>query len=258
MKSKKDKTYTIYKHTSPSGKVYIGQTSTKVQIRWLLNGNGYKNQSYFWKAIQKYGWDNFAHEIILENITKSEANYAEIYLIRWYKMHKMCYNCTDGGEGGRGLVPWNKGKKTGVIPWNKGIPMSEETRKKVSEAKKGHKYGPQSLLHIQHKVEVHKIPIIQVDIHNPILCTEWKSAKDVENVLGFSRKGICNSARNKSVQAFGYFWFYLKDFSPDNYEKKQIAYEKAKVHYQHDVCPDWINKEGINVINCLKPKVCKD
>lgn len=31
----------------------------------------------------------------------------------------------------------NSGRKKGSIPWNKGIPMSEETKKKVSEAKKG-------------------------------------------------------------------------------------------------------------------------
>lgn len=49
----------------------------------------------------------------------------------------------------KGRIPWNKGKKgiqkawnkgtTGLmaIPWNKGIPMREEIKKKVSEAKKG-------------------------------------------------------------------------------------------------------------------------
>ena len=37
----------------------------------------------------------------------------------------------------KGLMPWNKGKKTGVIPWNKGIPMREESRKKLSESQKG-------------------------------------------------------------------------------------------------------------------------
>lgn len=37
----------------------------------------------------------------------------------------------------KGRIPWNKGKKTGQIPWNKGIPRSEETKRKISEAKKG-------------------------------------------------------------------------------------------------------------------------
>jgi very-short-patch-repair endonuclease len=37
----------------------------------------------------------------------------------------------------RGMVPWNKGKKTSQSSWNKGIPMSEETKRKLSEVKKG-------------------------------------------------------------------------------------------------------------------------
>ena len=30
------------------------------------DGNGYKKQSYFYRAIQKYGWDSFTHEILLK------------------------------------------------------------------------------------------------------------------------------------------------------------------------------------------------
>ena len=33
--------YTVYKHTSPSGKVYIGITCRKPKYRWN-NGKGYK------------------------------------------------------------------------------------------------------------------------------------------------------------------------------------------------------------------------
>lgn len=57
------KNYCVYKHTSPSNKVYIGITSQEPERRWK-NGNGYKKNLYFTKAIKKYGWDNFAHEIL--------------------------------------------------------------------------------------------------------------------------------------------------------------------------------------------------
>lgn len=35
------KSYTVYKHTSPSGKVYIGITCRKPEYRWN-HGKGYK------------------------------------------------------------------------------------------------------------------------------------------------------------------------------------------------------------------------
>lgn len=92
--------YLVYRHTSPSGKVYIGITSQKASKRWQ-NGKGYtkNNQPYFNAAIKKYGWDNFKHEIILEHISELEAKYTERYLIKWYKLHNISYNITDGGEG---------------------------------------------------------------------------------------------------------------------------------------------------------------
>lgn len=250
----KDKTYCIYKHTSPSNKVYIGQTCSKIWVRWLKNGNGYKNQSYFFKAIKKYGWNNFTHEILLEKISKQEADYAEKYLIRWYKMHNMSYNCTDGGEGTCGAIPWNKGKKTGHIPWNKGIPLSQELKDKISKAKKGYKYGPQSLEHSLHKAEAHKIPIVMVDVIDPNLWEPFKSAKDVQDRLGFNRKNIGLSLKNKNVQAYGYFWFYQDEFTQKNYIAKQKALEKAQTHYKKEVVPDWVNLNGVNVITCLSLK----
>lgn len=101
--SKKDGTYTVYTHTSPSGKVYVG-ISKNLQDRWMCKGSRYLSyESIFKHAIQKYGWDNLKHEILLEGITKSEAVYAEKYLIRWYKLHGLSYNITDGGEGTLGM-----------------------------------------------------------------------------------------------------------------------------------------------------------
>lgn len=57
--------YIVYRHTSPSGKVYIGITSRQPEQRWL-NGNGYKDSPKFYNAIKKYGWDNFNHEILFQ------------------------------------------------------------------------------------------------------------------------------------------------------------------------------------------------
>ena len=75
--------YVVYKHTSPTGKVYIGITKQNPVKRWK-KGYGYKDNARFFNAIKKYGWDNFTHEIIVDSISKEEAEAKEIELIAAY------------------------------------------------------------------------------------------------------------------------------------------------------------------------------
>lgn len=111
--------YYVYMHVSPSGKRYIGITQNYLK-RWR-NGLGYWNNKYFYNAIQKYGWDNFEHIIIAENLTLHDAEKMEIELIAKYKT-------TDGAFG------YNHAKGGKV---NRGYKLSEETRKKLSESHRG-------------------------------------------------------------------------------------------------------------------------
>lgn len=91
--------WVVYRHTSPSGKVYIGITSD-VNKRWANNGLKYccKNTT-FCRAIRKYGWTNFKHEILFSDLTKEEACLKEIELIKQYKLLGISYNESNGGEG---------------------------------------------------------------------------------------------------------------------------------------------------------------
>lgn len=66
-------TYTVYKHTSPNGKVYIGITKLSVERRWQ-EGKNYKTSNHFNNAIKKYGWDNIKHEILFTGLSRSERN----------------------------------------------------------------------------------------------------------------------------------------------------------------------------------------
>ena len=119
-----EKKYTVYIQTNKiNNKSYVGITSLPVEKRWE-NGGGYKKQPYFYNAIQKYGWNNFEHIIFMVNLTKEDACHIEKMLIALFDTtnRDKGYNIQYGGETG-----------------NLGIPMSEETKKKLSEAKKGHK-----------------------------------------------------------------------------------------------------------------------
>lgn len=92
--------YTIYMHRNKiNGKIYIGQTKQKLNARWR-DGEGYKTQPYFYKAIQKYGWDNFEHIILEENLTLEQANNKEEYWIAYYQSNikEFGYNILAGGN----------------------------------------------------------------------------------------------------------------------------------------------------------------
>ena len=106
-----EKKWCVYMHTNKiNGKRYIGITSKVPKYRWKSNGKGYYKQPRIWKAIQKYGWENFKHEILLQNETFDYACKVEKCLIKHYKTRneKYGYNLTDGGEGTYGIQKFGK------------------------------------------------------------------------------------------------------------------------------------------------------
>lgn len=108
--------YILYKHTNKvNGKVYIGVTNQSPERRFR-NGNGYKNSTLFYKAIQKYGWENFEHTILESNIPEEQISQKEITAIHLHKSSDPMYgyNLQLGGLQGIGS-------------------QSESTKQKLSE-----------------------------------------------------------------------------------------------------------------------------
>ena len=93
--------YTVYKHTTPNGKVYIGITSLEPEKRWN-GGRGYSQNKHFFNAILKYGWDNIDHAILHSGLPQSDAQRIEAQLIKLYQSNQpQCgYNHSEGGEVG--------------------------------------------------------------------------------------------------------------------------------------------------------------
>lgn len=93
------KNYKVYLHTLPNGKKYVGITKQDVKYRWQ-NGNGYKNNSRFYNAILKYGWNNIKHEVLFDGLTQEEAYKLEIEMIALNESNNpnYGYNQTEGGE----------------------------------------------------------------------------------------------------------------------------------------------------------------
>ncbi len=94
--------YSLYMHKTPNAKRYIGITRMGAQKRWGTTGCGYKTQAHFWRAIQKYGWDNITHIILIECLTKAEAYYLEKKFIAHFKTYdkRYGYNVSKGGDDG--------------------------------------------------------------------------------------------------------------------------------------------------------------
>lgn len=93
------KKYCVYLHKNKNnGKCYVGITSRKPQERWQC-GNGYRRQPKFFNAILKYGWDNFEHIILEDNIlNEEEALEKETYYIQKYNSIKNGYNILEQGQ----------------------------------------------------------------------------------------------------------------------------------------------------------------
>lgn len=91
--------YIVYMHVNKiNNKKYIGITRQIPEKRWA-KGLGYRTQP-FYKAIQKYGWDNFEHVILFKKLNYKQACIYEKQLISKHNTtdFNLGYNCSDGGE----------------------------------------------------------------------------------------------------------------------------------------------------------------
>lgn len=132
----KECNYCLYKHTNiKNGKIYIGVTCQVPKNRWN-NGKGYRGQTLIYRAIMKYGWDNFNHDIMLEGLSKEEAEVKEREIILLYKSNdkKYGYNIENGGNLAGKHSDYTKKK---ISDANKGVPKSEEHKRKLRENRIG-------------------------------------------------------------------------------------------------------------------------
>lgn len=112
-----DKIYCVYMHTNKiNNKKYIGLTSQNPINRWS-NGEGYIGSPHFYAAIKQYGWQNFEHQIIYDNLDREDACWYEIFLIKKYHTTdpKYGYNIYNGGDLGPNdstkMIEWQRTHK---------------------------------------------------------------------------------------------------------------------------------------------------
>ena len=228
--------YTVYMHTTPNNKIYIGITKQNPIKRWL-NGKGYQKQEYFYNAILKYGWDNIEHRILFTELSKEEAEQKEIELIKRYKSNQRQYgyNIENGGrlnkmseETIEKIRKANTGKhhsketckmfseiqkarwqdeeykknqiekRIGQVAWNKGKETPQEVREKQRQAKLGKYVGD------KHWNSKKIINLDTGEIYNSIGLV----AKELNIKNGSHIVAVC---KGKRKVAYGFRWRYLED-----------------------------------------------
>lgn len=207
--------YCVYKHTSPSGKVYIGITCKNPEYRWN-HGRGYLQNQHFISAIRKYGWENFSHEILVSGLSKEEAEAKEIELIARYDStnREKGYNHELGGnalgktteETRRKISQSRKGKCVGEKHPMYGKHLSEESRHKISKANRG-KSRTRTEEHCHRLSEVRCKSIVCVETG-----VTYRSGLEAEEQTGISRGNISGCCTGKRKTAGGFTWRYAMQY----------------------------------------------
>lgn len=213
------KEFIVYMHENKiNHKKYIGITCQKPTQRWR-GGKGYKI-GLFKKAIDKYGWDNFNHIVLFERLSKDEACKKEIELIDKYKTmnNNYGYNLCEGGNLTLGYHHTEKSKekmrnkrkgmyvgknnpmygKSGKLAPMYGKHLTEEHKRKISEAKKG-------------KINYHTITLYkkvdQYDLDGNFI-KSWESISKAEKELNLKGTHISRVCRGKGKTTGGYVFKY--------------------------------------------------
>jgi len=198
----------IYKITSPSGRIYIGQ-SWDIDRR-LSQYRGLEKSTIgklLFNSLTRHGFENHTFDIIEE----IPEGYDQDYLDEWerlyiwqfksnYSRYPECngLNLTDGGGGFRSKhTEQTKAKMSETRKGKPGRTASEDTRKKLRESHLGLK-GNRSRKIIQYDSDMNRL-------------NEFESAKEAAEVLKVGRTSIKNNLRNYSNSAGGFIFKYFSN-----------------------------------------------
>lgn len=205
----------IYKYTSPSGKSYIGQTVKTIEQRAKYTGEGYKKCPIFYRAILKYGFENFTCEILeqIEAQTRQELKeklniLEQKYIIQYKTLAPFGYNVRSGGELDSCFSKESKVCTTGSQHFNWRSDLDEEKIRQLYESgltlKNISEYTGISKgtikRHVQDmgilKEKKYNQPVVKIDKNGNIL-KRWESASEAERDEGKSKNSIGRCCRER-------------------------------------------------------------
>lgn len=241
----------IYKITNKvNGKIYIGETTRTVQIRWNQHKTRAKDKrytEYLYLAMRKYGIENFAVEQIAECADEDRFKVETEYItkLRSYVGFEDCngYNLVLSQDG---PAPINKQEVLNC--WNDGLTVVQISERLHLNVK--------TIRHIlravnvtedmtlarrkEHSGEHSRKPVNQYTMNGGLIKT-FESASAAARFLNKYSSQISRACVGDTLTAYGYIWQYTDD---DNIEeivpivasKRKTGINKKKIRK--------ISKEG--------------
>jgi group I intron endonuclease len=270
------KTCGIYKITSPSGKIYIGQSKDIARRMLKYKTGNVKAQTKIFNSIRKYGFDAHSVETIAvcapEELDQLERFYIDIHNT-FNTEHGL--NLTDGGT--------NTGKYKVILADESRIKLKRscrpETKEKLSRIKLGIKMSEKAKENMRRAVrrKGYKQKPGRIYPTWKVYCkhingeiTSFESAEECTKHIPVSVSGIRKSIQHTRL-CKGYAFSYSADFSKQyrgsmvgkNQVKKKTVYVKdthgkVSVYLSLMECEKNIKVARANIINAIHTKkLCK-
>lgn len=196
----------IYKITSPSNKIYIGQ-SRNIKLRWQGHKSDFKNKRHrckIYNSFKKYGYERHKFEIIhyidLE-VPQNRFDELEQFYIDYYRNNKFeLLNMKEAGCYGKHTEE-TKEKLRNI---NLGKKLSDETKEKIGNKSRGNKYRLGVKETIDTLIKRSK-PVMQYSLDGEFIA-EFMGGKTAERETGIPQANISENCRGKRKSAGGYLW----------------------------------------------------
>lgn len=271
----KKQIYYIYKLTSPSGRVYVGQTNSinKRFSAYRNLGSNCEKQILLFRSLKKYGWKSFKKEIIIDGIySEDEISEKEIKLIKYFKSNKKSLNISEDKvyrikdrKKHPNNIPIYQCDKNGNIirEWcsiamacdelkissQSNIAVAIRTKKLKSHGFywcKQEEYDRDWIKRTINKPHSLSKVVYQLSLDGRKV-NEFYNAKQASEHTGIKKGNIlgCTCGANHTITAGGYFWIKEVDYSDKNVEKliqKHSKIKNAKSIFVFDINMNFIKE----------------
>jgi len=232
----------IYKITSPSGKIYIGQTTNFTKRKNYYKNGAKPYQVRIHNSLQKYGYDahtiEFIEQCLVENLNERERYWQDFYDV----IGENGLNCRlTETKDKSGFISDESKSKMSEARQNRiltdkekyrlkslflGRKHTEETRLKMSESAKGRKFTAEHIAKlpqnqkgkyrpkaseatkIKQSLNSGKSKIVYQYTINGMFIDEYRNVSEAQRCLGI--KNISSAALGKIPSSGGFKWSYHK------------------------------------------------